>query len=184
MHAQPDPRSTLSLTAQSSAHLQNWEQWAQRARQYMQSGQIEYALAAQVQALQVARKLLVSARLASHPDHCMAAWVVSHHNIAELLVQRQQLPLAVDYLCDAHMGLLHLLQTGAAESYGVQHTVWRHLRETHMALLHWQRQHGSTAQVDAAVHAAMQESDAAVCRCSHACGDQPTQTEAAHLLLH
>src|SRR2546429_6035867 len=50
------------------------------------------------------RSLIAGPLLAEHADHCMAAWVVSHHNLAELLALRQQPALAIEYLCEAHQG--------------------------------------------------------------------------------
>lgn len=158
-----DSNTVLPHMPQESISLRAWEQIAQRAQAFAQAGQVEYALAMQLRALQVARRLLASRLLLSHPDHCMAAWVVSHHNISELLVSRNQMPLAIDYLCEAHLGLVNLIQLDS-QADNVQQVVWRHLRETHVALLHWQRQHGSTTEIDTALRASVRESDAAVCR--------------------
>lgn len=137
---------------QDDNSLQAWEQLSQRAQTFLALGKVESALATQIKALQVASRFLAGPLLHSQPDHCMAAWVVSHHNIADILVQRQQLPLALDYLCDAHVGLTRLENTHASNPL-VQQAALRHQRETHGALRQWQSQHGSAAYIDAALRA-------------------------------
>lgn len=147
---------TLSISAALPFHfpstpsLHNWEQLAERACQMIAAEQLECALAIQVKALHMARCLLHSPQLGFQPDGCMAAWVVSHHQIADLLARRDQLPLAIDYLCDAHAGLLDLLEA-QQHAEAVQSAIWRHLRQTHITLLHWQRQHGPWSQIEAAL---------------------------------
>lgn len=140
--------------AQGDSSLQAWEHLAQRAMQFTLNGKTESALALQIKALQVAARLLAGPLLHAHPDHCMAAWVVSHHNVAQLLEQRQQRVLALDYLCDAHIGLSSI-ESAQATTPEVQQAALRHLRETHGALLQWQCRHGSSACIDAALCAPM-----------------------------
>lgn len=152
MQATPDvgPGATGSLRTEES--LDTWESLARRAHQHFHTGQVESALALQMKALHVAQRLIASPLLAQQPDACMAAWVVSHHNLAELLMLRKQPALAIDYLCEAHQGLLAL---GDARDHTAQihSAAWRHMRETHGALLQWQRQHGSQPRIDAALQA-------------------------------
>ena len=112
-------------TAQDDSTLHAWEQLARRALQFSQHGKIESAMALQINALQVAARLLAGPMLYAHPDRCMAAWVVSHHNVAQLLEQRQQLVLALDYLCDAHIGL-RSIQSAPATAPEVQQAALRH----------------------------------------------------------
>lgn len=109
--------------------LQAWEQRMQRAQALWQNGEQEFALAQLVQAIPLAHQLLRSPYLTVQPDDYLAAWVVTHLWIAELLAERQQLPAALDYLCDAHTALL-----------GLGHS-------TEVTLLQWQRQHGPSARV-------------------------------------
>lgn len=152
MQATSDLGLPTPAAAPADESLDHWEQLARRARQHFHEGQVESALAMQMKALHAAQRLIASPLLASWPDHCMAAWVVSHHNLAELLALRQQPALAIDYLCEAHQGLLAL---GDARTHAatVCSAAWRHMRETHGALLQWQRQHGSQPQIDAALQA-------------------------------
>lgn len=122
-----------------------------RAQALWQRGEPEFALAQLVQAIPLAHQLLRSPYLTIQPDDYLAAWVVTHLWIAELLAERQQLPAAQDYLCDAHTALLDLgLRTAAP---WLQQAVWRHQRETLQALQQWQRQHGPTDRVSALLDA-------------------------------
>ena len=125
--------------------LQAWEQRMQRAQALWHHGEPEFALAQLVQAIPLAHQLLRSPYLTVQPDDYLAAWVVTHLWIAELLAERQQLPAALDYLCDAHTALLDLGQH--TEVPLLQQAAWRHQRETLQALLHWQRQHGPASRV-------------------------------------
>ncbi len=125
--------------------LQAWEQRMQRAQALWQNGEQEFALAQLVQAIPLAHQLLRSPYLTVQPDDYLAAWVVTHLWIAELLAERQQLPAALDYLCDAHTALLGLGHS--TEVTLLQQAAWRHQRETVQALLQWQRQHGPSARV-------------------------------------
>lgn len=152
MQATPDLGLPAAAATAGHTSLEHWEHLAQRAHQHFNAGQLESALAMQVKALHAAQRLLAGPLLAQQPDHCLAAWVVSHHNLAELLSLRQQHALAIDYLCEAHQGLLDLDRAchGTPE---IRSAAWRHMRETHGALLQWQRQHGSQPQVDAVLQA-------------------------------
>lgn len=123
----------------------------QRAQALWQHGEPEFALAQLVQAIPLAHQLLRSPYLTVQPDDYLAAWVVTHLWIAELLAERQQLPAALDYLCDAHTALLDLGQR--TEVPLLQQAAWRHQRETLQALLQWQRQHGPSPRVTALLDA-------------------------------
>lgn len=116
----------------------------QRAQTLWERGEPEWALAQLVQAIPLTHQLLRSPYLSVQPDDYLAAWVVTHLWIAELLAERQQLPAALDYLCDAHTALLGL---GHRTEVPLQQAAWRHQRETLQALLQWQRQHGPTSRV-------------------------------------
>lgn len=142
----------LRLTgAEAQESLKVWEQRVQSARQYFHHGQIECAVAMQAKALDIARRVMASLLLETRPDDCMAAWVVTHHNLADLCVLRGQHATAAGYLCDAHQGLL--AQANGSPDGAVQQAAWRHLRETRGALLLWQHAHGPHPGVDAALRA-------------------------------
>lgn len=129
------------------ANLVAWEELAHEATLRLQTQPAQNVLPLLFKTQQMAQRLLASPQLDVHPDHCLAAWVVSHHNLADVLVQCAQEPLALEYLCDAHQGLADLAVRHASAT--VQQAAWRHMRETRSALLLWQRQHGALAQIAA-----------------------------------
>lgn len=172
MQATSDLGLGTNGTSRAEESLDTWESLARRAHQHFNAGQVESALAMQMKALHVAQRLISGPLLAQRPDHCMAAWVVSHHNLAELLTLRKQPALAIDYLCEAHHGLL-LLGDARSHAAEVHSAAWRHLRETHGALLQWQRQHGSQPQIDAALQASARVFDSS-------CLPAPTQARLPH----
>lgn len=148
--SQPDTRLSV---AEARASLKAWEGLAQSARGHFHEGRIECAVALLVRALDIARRAMDSLLpQQAHPDDCMAAWVVTHHNLADLLMLRGQRALAADHLCDAHAGLL--AWADGSQGGAVQLAAWRHLRETRGALLAWRNEQGPHPGVDAALQAA------------------------------
>ena len=125
----------------------------QQAQQWQHAGQDEAALAQLIQALPVVHQLVRSPYLLVQPDDCLAAWVVTHLWITDLLAAHQQLPAALDYLCDAHEQLLQL--ESQATSPQLQEAAWRHQRETLLDLLLWQREHGSSPRIQALLKASV-----------------------------
>ncbi|WP_245587210.1 hypothetical protein [Comamonas composti] len=142
----------LMLQRPEPASLSAWEELARQATQHLQTQPPQSVLPLLFEAQHMAQRLMASPQLDVHPDHCLAAWVVSHHNLADVLSQCGQQPLALEYLCDAHLGLADLAERHASAM--VQQAALRHLRETRAALLLWQRQHGTQAQSTAALQAA------------------------------
>jgi hypothetical protein len=130
--------------------LRRWEALSRLARQATLENRIDAAMAFQMQALDKAHQLLSGHLLAECPDDCMAAWVVSHLNLADLRALRGEPEQALACLCDAHRGLL---QWGCAlpADGPAPLAVWRHLRETRSALLCWQGVHGPHPTAEAAL---------------------------------
>ena len=96
-----------------------------RAQALWKSHEEEFALAQLVQAVPLAQQLLRTPYLLVQADYYLAAWVVTHLWIAELLAERQQLPAALDYLCDAHAELLRI-ESSEDASIPLQQAAWRH----------------------------------------------------------
>lgn len=155
MHAVSDFERCQPAQPETGVSLQDWEQLAQRARGHADAGQLESALAVQVKALYVAQQLVDSPALDARPDDCLAAWVVSYLNLADMLALREQPALAAEYLCDAHRGVL-ALGSAAQHAPSVHQAAWRHVRETQTALLDWQRLYGPSEAVASALQATAQ----------------------------
>ncbi|WP_295958448.1 hypothetical protein [Rhodoferax sp.] len=131
---------------QRPASLTQWEALVQRGTHAVQAGHPELALFSFHQALAIAQDLL-DVPPAELTDDCLAALVVSHHNLADLYAQAQLLEAAAQHLCRAHRTLLALQHSPA---HGL---AWRHSRETHTALLLHQRAWGPHPDITALLHA-------------------------------
>lgn len=147
------PTAESQASREASRSLARWECLTRQALDAHRLGRLELALAAHVQALWTVEALLDGPVLALRPDDCLAALVVSHHNLADLYRCRGQSPQAVDHLCLPH-GLLLRLAGDAQVPPDVGQAAWRHLRETRAQLLAWQRAHGPLPAIDAALEAA------------------------------
>ncbi|MBN8746320.1 Uncharacterised protein [Xylophilus ampelinus] len=151
MHPIPNP-SRPAAPIEAARGLAHWERLTRAALEAHRHGRLEIALAAHVRALWTAEALVDGGLLAMRPDDCLAALVVSHHNLSELYRCRGQLPQAADHLCLPHRLLLRLLEEGG-QPHDVRQAAWRHLRETRAQLLGWLRAYGEERAVEAALHA-------------------------------
>lgn len=153
MPALPAPVATVpspdALPSRPSVCLADWESLTRDACQAQATHRLEEALAGHVRALWVVEALLDGPVLRNHPDDCLAALVVSHHNLADLYRQRGQLLPAVEHTCAPHELLLRLVVDVPPT---VQDAAWRHLRQTRAALLDWQRLHGPHPRIDECAH--------------------------------
>ncbi|MFZ4286728.1 hypothetical protein [Variovorax sp. HJSM1_2] len=126
--------------------LRDWERLMHHGRHAQLLGQQTSALQLTLEALTLAATLLEE-RLGP-PDDCVAAWVVSQHNMAFLRQQAGDTDSAASDLCQAHAGLMALLRDASA-SPALQQAAWRHSRETHAALLQFLREPGVPAHASA-----------------------------------
>lgn len=109
-----------------------WHAVMARGTAAARQGQVLLALASFQEALGIARALL--ARPGQRSDDCVAALVVSHHNLAEVQADAGGTDLAAAQLALAHETLMHWLCDPAADS-ALRQAALRHSRETHAALL-------------------------------------------------
>lgn len=121
-----------------------WQQLTRRANRCMALRQ--YAAARQLyrEALWEAERLLEKAVRYDEPpktgwDALLAAWVVSHHNMADLLDVLDDYPHAHEHLSQAHEGVMKLLQNGA-ESGPVSQAL-HHAHRTRAALMQFVARH-------------------------------------------
>lgn len=146
----PPPPGGAPRTASTLGH---WAFLTRRALDAGRAGRLEIALAGHVQALWLAEALVGSAAgLAREPDDRLAALVVSHHNLADLYRLRGPASQALLHLCEPQRLLLALAGRDD-QPPAVRVAARRHLRETHSALLQWQRRHGAEATVEALLRA-------------------------------
>lgn len=119
--------------------LSPWQSLMSRGTAAARQGQVLLALASFQEALAIARTLL--ARPGERCDDCVAALVVSHHNLAEVQLDAGGDDLAAVHLALAHETLLHLLCDPASDA-ALRQAALRHSRETHAALLLYLEAHG------------------------------------------
>ena len=116
-------------------------------------GQVLLAESLYLEALALASNLLDPATACDEPaDDRVAAFVVTHLNLADLHAQEQHTATAAAYLCTAHRALMSLLG-GAGIDPSLQRAALRHSRETHAALLEHLELHGDAEAVLAALRA-------------------------------
>lgn len=117
-----------------TAPLAQWEQLARRGSMCARTGQAARAVACHQRALLLAQDLVASPLAAENPHACLAALVVSHHNLADIHRDAGHFPLAVQHVCAAHDALVALACDLTLDAH-LQAAALRHLRETHAALV-------------------------------------------------
>nr|WP_315464378.1 DUF2753 family protein [uncultured Rhodoferax sp.] len=132
--------------------LQTWELAMRRGRGAAQLGQWRAALEQYQQGLAMAEALIDSASPALAVDDCVAALVVSHHNLSDLQADAGNLDLAAAHVGKAHEVVLGLLlQPTRGEAMHL--AALKHCRETHAALLRYLDVHGSHPYIVRALQA-------------------------------
>ena len=115
-----------------------------------------YALIAEglyLEALALSRALLAcSPSEDESADDRVAAFVVTHLNLADLHAEAEHTAAAAAWLCSAHCALMSLVRDPAADR-DLQQAAVRHSRETHAALLEHLGQHGNADTVLTALRA-------------------------------
>lgn len=133
--------------------LRKWEHLMHQAVDATRCGSEVRAECLYREALSIAQRALESTTdaLASADDR-VAAYVVTHLNLAELLVDADQCNDAIAGLCVAHRRLMALLRDPSAGP-SMQLAACRHSRETHAALLSHLTGPESHPSIVAALHA-------------------------------
>ncbi len=130
--------------------LETWRHLTRAANLAYADGRLDTALAGYINALRIAGLVLESSLLDQRPDDCLAAWVVSHHNLADCHLRCGRNADAAGSLCLAHRFLARLIGNPGVAA-GTRQAAARHLGETRIALLHWLDRYGKDAAVEAAL---------------------------------
>jgi hypothetical protein len=141
-----------TLPGVSAPTLAMWESLMRHAVDAEGRQQTGLARAGYERALSVALSLL-DAPPAGRVEDCLAALVVSHHNLADLLVAQGHIDAAARHLCLAHERLI-AVHLQAARPVSMRHAALHHSRETHVALLRHLARHGPHAPVTDTLEAA------------------------------
>jgi hypothetical protein len=120
--------------------LSHWESVTRQANTNARETGSGSALAGYEQALSIARQLFV-APPPGRAEDCVAALVVSCHNLADLHLEHGDANLAASYLCRAHETLIALI-LDTDRSASLRQAALRHSRTTHLALVSHMAAHG------------------------------------------
>jgi hypothetical protein len=137
----PDSRLSVSV----------WENVMREAVRTCRAAPRNVTLKTYQQALGIAHRLIEQPP-PGRADDCVAALVVSHHNLADLHAERGDIDSAAEHFCHAHETLIRLFLDDRADR-SLQQAALRHSRETHIALLNHLRVHGAHPLVTRALGA-------------------------------
>lgn len=145
------PGLPLTTVVPPPSGLPEWEGLMRGVGDAMRRGQAVLAETTCLQALAIAQALLMAGDTARADDR-MAAFVVTHLQLADLCRNADREHQAVAHLCTAHCTLMALLRSVTADP-ALQQAAFRHSRETHAALLAHLAEHGSDPAIVAALRA-------------------------------
>ena len=126
-------------TEESDSSMVHWKVQTMSGNRHFDAGEHGKALSCYQQALWLARQQFADWH---DVDEAVAALVVAHHNLADLLVAMALPERAADLLCHIHDCLLATSQSPAS-SGALRDAALRHTRSTHTELLAFVRKHGS-----------------------------------------
>ena len=125
-------------TTDSDSSMVHWKQQTLSGNRYFDAGEYAKALSYYQQALWLARQQF---SFWHDADEAVAALVVAHHNLADLLIAMTLPDRAADLLCHIHDCLLATSQSPACSS-PLRAAALRHTRSTHTELIASVRKHG------------------------------------------
>jgi hypothetical protein len=140
MHRQIVNSAENASSPDNGLSLSAWENVMREAVQTSRAAPSNVMLNTYEQALRIAHRLIERPPQGRAGD-CMAALVVSHHNLADLHAELGDIDSAAEHLCRAHETLIHLF-LDVSRDRNLQQAALRHSRETHFALLNHVRAHG------------------------------------------
>ncbi len=126
-------------TTDSDSSMVHWKQQTLSGNRYFDAGEYAKALSYYQQALWLARQQF---SFWHDADEAVAALVVAHHNLADLLIAMTLPDRAADLLCHIHDCLLATSQSPACPS-PLRAAALRHTRSTHTELTAFVRKHGT-----------------------------------------
>ena len=126
-------------TTDSDSSMVHWKQQTLSGNRYFDAGEFAKALSSDQQALWLARQQF---SFWHDADEAVAALVVAHHNLADLLIAMTLPDRAADLLCHIHDCLLATSQSPACPS-PLRAAALRHTRSTHTELIAFVRKHGT-----------------------------------------
>lgn len=129
-----------SAPSVEDASVPLWERTMRAAVASARAGQLQTAIDGYRRALDIACEL-IDRRCVERADDCVAALVVSFHNLADAQTELDAPERAVKLFCDAHEALI-ALYLDAERPPALRQAALHHTRETHSALVAYAAAHG------------------------------------------
>jgi len=118
--------------------MEHWKRTILKGNSCFNRGDLIDARELYLQALALAQVLL---ERWSDPDEAVAAFVISHHNLADLHLSLHQPEESAEYLCAAHQRLLQVIQNSRLTP-ALRQSAFRHSHKTYSELLGFISEHG------------------------------------------
>lgn len=119
--------------------MEHWKSIIEAGNRCFVEGDWVQARECYLQALAEAQLLL--GRWSDH-EQAVAAFVVSHHNLADLHLTLSQPESAAENLCSCHERLLSIL-ANQAQPEALREVALRHSQRTYLELMHFIAEHGA-----------------------------------------
>lgn len=118
--------------------MQHWKSIIEHANRCFNLGEWVEARELYLQALALAQVLF---ERWADPDEAVAAYVISHHNLADLHLSLGQPEESAEYLCAVHQRLLQAIQESRLPE-ALRQAALRHSNKTYAELLSFISEHG------------------------------------------
>jgi tetratricopeptide (TPR) repeat protein len=146
--------------------MEHWKSTILKGNSCFNRGDLIDARELYLQALALAQVLL---ERWSDPDEAVAAFVISHHNLADLHLALNQPEESAEYLCSAHQRLLQVIQNQRL-SAGLRQAAFRHSNKTYSELLGFINEHGEYPRTHRLLNSSGEHSRSALQRNAAAAG--------------
>lgn len=123
--------------------MEHWKRTVDLANRYFSRAEYIDAREQYLQALALSRVLFERWR---HVDEAVAAYVISHHNLADVHLRLNQPEESAEYLCAIHEHLLQCL-VDARLKPELRQACLRHSRHSYVELLQFTTAHGETPRI-------------------------------------
>lgn len=118
--------------------MEHWKKTILAGNSCFNRGELIDARELYLQALALAQVLLERWQ---DPDEAVAAFVISHHNLADLHLSLHQPEESAEYLCSAHQKLLQVIQN-VNLTPALRQSAFRHSNKTYSELLGFISEYG------------------------------------------
>lgn len=123
--------------------MEHWKRIIELANGYFSRGEYIDAREHYLQALALSRVLFERWHDA---DEAVAAYVISHHNLADVHLRLKQPEESAEYLCAIHEHLLQCL-VDPRMTEELRHACLRHSRHSYVELIQFTTAHGDTPRI-------------------------------------